>query len=97
MNIILNPIITEKSMNDVGQNRFTFKVEKGANKNTIKAEIEKRFKVNVIGISTTTVKGKTVSVRTRTRADKIAKQPFKKATVTLKSGQKISLFDTGAK
>lgn len=95
MNTVFNPIISEKSMNDVGKNRFTFKVARDANKNEIRKEIEKRFKVNVINISTAIVKGKSVSVRTRTKASRINKEPFKKAIVTLKEGQKIGLFDTG--
>ena len=94
MSTILSPLISEKSMNDVGKNRFTFRVTIAANKNSIKKEIEKRFKVNVVKISTINTKGRSVRAGIR-RVEKI-KQPFKKAIVTLKAGQKIGLFESGA-
>jgi large subunit ribosomal protein L23 len=97
MNTIIKPIITEKSMKDVDKSRFTFRVARFADKISIKKEIEEKFKVNVVNISTILVKGKSVSIRTRSRMSNIAKQPYKKAVVTLKAGQKIALFDTGAK
>lgn len=52
MNIILAPVITEKSetlkLNDV----YVFKVAKNANKTQIKNEIEKRFNVKVLSVNT---------------------------------------------
>ena len=95
LNIILSPLISEKSMNDVAKNRYTFKVAVSANKHSIRKAIEDQFKVNVIKISTITTKGR--SVRGGARRTEILKQPFKKAIVTLKTGEKISLFEQGAK
>lgn len=94
MSIILSALISEKSMNDVSKGRFTFKVTTAANKASIKQEIEKRFNVNVVKISTINTKGR--SARTGIRRIETVKQPFKKAIVTLKTGQKISLFESGA-
>lgn len=84
---ILNPLLTEKSTNLSEMNKVVFKVNKLANKKTIKKSIEKIFKVNVVKINIInkqrkfkTVKGKKVSV-----------QGYKKAIVTLKKGQNIDL------
>lgn len=95
LNIILQPVISEKSLNEVGKSRFTFKVGKDANKTQIKKAVEEKFKVNVINISTISLKGKEKSIRTRTRVAKVGKKSFKKAVVTLKEGQKISVFESG--
>jgi len=95
LSIILSPLISEKSMSDVAKNRYTFKVAPGANKHSIRKAIEDQFKVNVINISTITTKGR--SVRGGVRRTEILKQPLKKAIVTLKAGQKIALFEQGAK
>lgn len=94
-NVIIRPIITEKSMLDVSKGRFTFEVNKAANKNTVKRAVEQEFKVNVVSVTTSIVKGKTGRFGVR-RIEKV-KSPWKKATVELKNGQKIDLFDTGTK
>ncbi len=91
--IIKKPHITEKSMADVKQGKFTFIVAKDANKDEIRRTIENQFKVNVIKIVTTVQKGKTKRVGVR-RAEK-SLTAVKKAIVTLKSGQKIDMFDLG--
>jgi large subunit ribosomal protein L23 len=95
MSKILGPIITEKSMNDASKGRYTFKVTKDATKTEIKQEIEERFKVNVIRVSTINIKGR--SLRAGTRRVEIALSTFKKAIALLKEGQKIAMFDIGGK
>jgi large subunit ribosomal protein L23 len=93
MNVIIGPLITEKSMMDAGKGKFTFRVAKSAGKNDIKKEVETNFKVSVTHISTSILKGK--SLRTgRKRAEK-ALPATKKAVVTLKKGEKIGLFELG--
>ena len=82
-------------MNDVSKNKYTFRVSPRADKISLKKEIEKAFSVNVLNISTITTKGR--SVRGGVRRTEILKQPLKKAIVTLKAGQKIALFEQGAK
>ena len=52
MDIIISPIISEKSMNDASAGKFTFKVAMHAHKAGIKKEIEDKFKVNVIKVAT---------------------------------------------
>jgi len=84
---ILSPNITEKSTALSEFNKVVFKVHKGASKNSIKRNIEKIFKVNVIKINTINFKGKTKIVKNR----KTFKSGYKKAIITLKKGQSIDL------
>ena len=93
MNIIISPIITEKSMNNATKGRFTFKVNNHAGKKEIRKEIENKFKVDVVNIATMNVKGKLK----RTGKKRMEKETsgYKKAIVALKTGQKIALFEVG--
>ena len=81
------PVITEKATNLSEQNKIVFKVHERASKKTIKKNIEKIFKVNVIKINTINNKPKTKMVRGKLGI----KKGFKKAVVTLKKGQTIDL------
>ena len=87
LDTIISPNITEKSTSLSDFNKVVFKVDKGANKESIKRSIEKIFKVNVIKINTINIRGKTKFVRNR----KSFKSGYKKAIVTLKKGQSIDL------
>jgi large subunit ribosomal protein L23 len=93
LHVLLGPVITEKSMSEASKGRFTFSVSYSSTKHEIKKAIEEQFKVNVIKISTVVIKGR--SLRTGIRRVERVKNPFKKASVTLKAGQKIGLFDVG--
>lgn len=93
LHVLLGPVITEKSMSDASKGRFTFNVANSSTKHDIKKTIEEKFKVNVVKISTVVIKGR--SLRTGIRRVERVKNPFKKAVVTLKAGQKIGLFDAG--
>ena len=84
---IISPNITEKSTSLSEFNKIVFKVNKNANKKSIKKNIEKIFKVNVIKINTINIKGKNKMIRNR----KAHKSGYKKAIVTLKKGQSIDL------
>ena len=84
---IISPNITEKSTAMSEFNKIVFKVHKGASKKSIKRNIEKVFKVNVIKINTINLKGKSKMVRNK----KTFKPGYKKAIVTLKKGQNIDL------
>ena len=84
---ILFPIVTEKSTNMTEQNKVTFKVPKNSNKKSLKKNIEKLFKVNVVKVNI-------VNKQTRfklSRGKKIKKNGYKKAIITLKKGQNIDL------
>ena len=87
LDTIISPTVTEKSTSLSEFNKVVFKVHKGANKNTIKKNIEKIFKVNVIKINTINLKGKSKMVKNK----KAYISGYKKAIVTLKKGQSIDL------
>ena len=87
LDTIISPNITEKATSLSEYNKIVFKVDKGANKESIKRSIEKTFKVNVIKINTINIKGKSKLVRNK----KAFKPGYKKAIVTLKKGQSIDL------
>tara|TARA_B000000460_G_C21210561_1_gene262103 strand:- start:172 stop:465 length:294 start_codon:yes stop_codon:yes gene_type:complete len=87
LDTIISPTITEKATSLSEFNKIVFKVHEGASKNSIKKNIEKIFKVNVIKINTINLKGKTKMVRNK----KAYKSGYKKAIVTLKKGQSIDL------
>ena len=84
---IRNPIITEKATILSEQNKTVFKVHENANKKTIKKNIEKLFKVNVIKINIVNLKSKIKFKQGRLSK----KSGYKKAIVTLKKGQSIDL------
>tara|TARA_B110000444_G_scaffold247896_1_gene271091 strand:- start:411 stop:704 length:294 start_codon:yes stop_codon:yes gene_type:complete len=84
---ILSPIVTEKSTNLSEQNKVVFKVPREANKNNLKKNIEKIFKVNVTKINIVNKQNRTKLARGK----KIKVQGYKKAIITLKKGQSIDL------
>ena len=84
---IRSPIITEKATILSDQNKTVFKVHSKANKKTIKKNIEKLFKVNVIKINIINRKAK-LKMR---QGKKTYKRGYKKAIITLKKGQIIDL------
>ncbi|WP_054697788.1 50S ribosomal protein L23 [Syntrophomonas palmitatica] len=87
--IIIRPVVTEKSMNLLADNKYTFVVDKKANKTEIKNAIENIFNVRVENVNTMIVKGKP-----KRMGKYEGKRPDrKKAIVTLKPGQKIRLFE----
>ena len=85
--IILSPVITEKSTNLNALNKLTFKVAKDANKSSIKKSIEKLYKVEVIKVNTILSKPSVKMVRGKVGS----KTGYKKAIVTLKEGQTIDM------
>ena len=87
LDTIISPNVTEKSTALSEYNKVVFKVHKGATKKTIKKNIEKIFKVNVIKVNTINLKGKSKIVRNK----KAFKPGYKKAIITLKKGQNIDL------
>ena len=84
---ILSPIVTEKSTNLSEQNKIVFKVSRKSNKNILKKNIEKIFKVNVIKVNIINKKSRIKIIRGR----KVKVSGYKKAIITLKKGQSIDL------
>lgn len=92
INIILKPILTEKSLILAKEkNTYSFWVHPKANKTEIKDAIQQAFKVNVVEVNTARLKRKEVR---HGRFIGLRKER-KKACVQLKAGQKISIFETG--
>ncbi|MBE6032785.1 MAG: 50S ribosomal protein L23 [Clostridiales bacterium] len=56
--IILKPVISEKSMDDAAARKYTFKVARDANKTQIKEAVEEIFGVEVVRVNTMNLKGK---------------------------------------
>ncbi len=84
---ILSPVVTEKSTNLSQLNKVTFKVSSKSTKSTVKKNIEKIFKVNVVKVNIINKQRREKIVRGR----KVKVQGYKKAIITLKKGQNIDL------
>ena len=90
--IIIKPLISEKSIASVDSlNKYTFIVETNSNKIEISQEIEKTYGVKVTDVKTINYTGKIVAFGKKRVAGR--RDNFKKAIVTLKKGDKISVFD----
>ena len=89
--IIIRPVITEQSKEDLNIKKYAFEVDKHANKIEIKKAIEEIFGVTVVKVTTTTVRGK----EKRTGAyPKGFTATWKKAVVKLSADSKnIELFE----
>lgn len=77
--IILAPVVTEKSNDELQAGKYTFKVNKKATKTEIKNAVEKLFEVKVLKVNTMTVKGKEKRVGRYTGKT----SDWKKAIVTI--------------
>ena len=92
--VILKPVITEKSMTVAEQGKYTFIVDPEANKDEIKDAAEKLFGVKVTGVNIANFDGKVK--RQRGKAGKTA--AYKKAVVTIATeGKDISYLGKGGK
>lgn len=85
MNIILAPVITEKSERAKENNVYVFKVNKNANKTQIKNEVERQFKVKVLNVNTVNAMQKKRRVGRYTGLT----SAYKKAYVKLAEGSSI--------
>lgn len=86
-NVILRPVITEKSMAQNAENKYTFLVSLRANKIDIRNAVEKLFNVNVTKVTTVRMEGK---MKRRGRVFS-KRSDYKKAYVTVKEGQVIEV------
>jgi large subunit ribosomal protein L23 len=94
--IILRPVISEKSIDESGRGKYTFAVNDKANKIQIKAAVEELYrseKITVVSVNVLTTKAK--EKRRGTRRGRITgyTTPWRKAIVTLAPGQKIEFFE----
>ena len=85
--VIIAPVITEKSMANRQNNVYTFKVAKDATKTDIKRAVEEAFKVSVKSVNTLNTKSK----RRRVGRYSGRTKTYKKAIVTLAEGSSIEM------
>ncbi|MFC7329366.1 50S ribosomal protein L23 [Marinactinospora rubrisoli] len=86
--IIIEPVISEKSYGLMDQNKYTFIVRPDANKTQIKIAVEKIFDVKVTSVNTINRQGK----RKRTRFGYGKRPDTKRAIVSLRDGDRIDIF-----
>ena len=88
--ILIRPIITEKgSILKEKDNKYIFEVARDSNKLEIKSAVEKMFNVTVVDVRTMNIRGK----MKRLGVHKGRRPNWKKAIVTLKKDDKLSLFE----
>lgn len=84
--VILEPVVTEKASRESENfGKYAFKVHRASNKKQIKSAVEKFYSVHVTKVNTVNYDGK----QRRLRAQPGLTASWKKATVTLKKGEKI--------
>jgi large subunit ribosomal protein L23 len=89
--IIIAPLISEKSMAGTAAQQYTFEVHAGATKTQIKSAVTEIFGVTVLKINTITVGGKKKNFARRGKRSSGMQSDWKKAIVTIAPGQKIAL------
>ena len=87
--VLLAPVISEKSYGLLDENQYTFIVRPDANKTQIKIAVEKVFGVKVNGVNTINREGK----RKRARGNRVGqRKSTKRAIVSVAPGQRIEIF-----
>lgn len=89
-NIIKKVLVSEKSFSDAAKGKYTFIVDKNASKNLVARTCQNLFNVAVVSANSMNYNGK---IKT-TKRIKGKRADFKKVILTLKSGDKIDLFET---
>lgn len=87
--VLVKPMVSEKSMMLMEENKYAFIVNKDANKIEIKHAVEKLFNVSVIEVTTRNQKGKLKRMG-RFQGNR---PDTKRAIITLKAGDKIQIFE----
>lgn len=87
--VILAPVVSEKSYSLIDQNAYTFVVHPAANKTEIRQAVESIWGVRVVNVNTINRKGKTK----RFRFTKGKRSDTKRAVVKLAEGHRIEIFD----
>ena len=86
--VLLAPVISEKSYGLLDENKYTFVVRPDANKTQIKIAVEQVFNVRVLDVNTLNRQGK----RKRTRSGFGRRKDTKRAVVSLAPGDRIEIF-----
>jgi large subunit ribosomal protein L23 len=88
--VLLRPVISEKSTLETERNNYTFAVRRDANKFLVKAAVESEFKVKVLDVRIVSVRSKQ---KRRGRRTLGTVPGWKKAVVSIAPGDKIELFE----
>lgn len=88
--VLISPVVSEKSYGLLDDNKYTFVVHPDANKTEIKIAVEKIFGVKVTAVNTLNRKGKT----RRTKSGLGKRKDTKRAIVSVAAGQSIDIFST---
>ena len=87
--VLLRPVISEKSYEQITQNKYTFKVHQDAHKTQVRQAVEELFDVKVLKVAIIKVQGKP-----KRRGQFRGIRPgWKKAVVQLKAGDSIEIFE----
>jgi large subunit ribosomal protein L23 len=86
--VLIRPVISEKSYEQITQNRYTFKVHQDAHKTQIRQAVEELFDVKVVAVNVIKVQPKPK----RRGATRGVRKGWKKAVVELKAGDTIEIF-----
>jgi large subunit ribosomal protein L23 len=87
--VLISPVVSEKSYGQIVQNRYTFRVHADAHKTQIRQAVEELFEVKVLNVNIVKVQPKPKR-RGMTRG---TKKGWKKAIVQLKPGDSIEIFE----
>jgi large subunit ribosomal protein L23 len=87
--ILIRPVVSEKSYEQIQQNRYTFRVHKDAHKTQIRQAVEELFEVKVVAVNVVKVQPKPK----RRGLIRGTRPGWKKAIVELKAGDKIDIFE----
>jgi large subunit ribosomal protein L23 len=87
--ILIRPVVSEKSYNQITENRYTFRVHADAHKTQVRQAVEELFDVKVVAVNIVKMPPKPK----RRGMIKGTKPGWKKAIVELKAGDKIEIFE----
>jgi large subunit ribosomal protein L23 len=87
--ILIRPVVSEKSYNQITENRYTFRVHPDAHKTQVRQAVEELFEVKVVAVNIVKMPPKPK----RRGMIKGTKPGWKKAIVELKAGDKIEIFE----
>ena len=87
--VLIAPVVSEKSYSQIAQNRYTFKVHQDAHKTQVRQAVEELFDVKVLNVAIIKVQAKPK----RRGAIKGIRPGWKKAVVQLKQGDSIEIFE----
>ena len=86
--VLIKPVVSEKSYHQITENRYTFRVHKDAHKTQIRQAVEELFEVTVVGVNVVKMPAKPK----RRGMIKGTRPGWKKAIVKLHPGQEIEIF-----